>query len=77
MKKRLIKYLLVSSLVGAVLFYALGAGVSGGFGFKLPDGSGYVVQFQLGVSHVPAPPPVAPEASDESPIERLRPQETT
>lgn len=70
MKKRLLKIVLVGVLVGTVLVSALGAGLAGGFGLALPDGSRYVVQFQLQIEHVPAPTPEPARILQLDPSER-------
>lgn len=74
MKKRLIKVSLIASFIGCVLYSALGAAGGLSFGFGLPGGDKYIVQFQFGVQHI-VPAPAVPE-DEETGIRRLEPEET-
>ncbi len=75
MRKRLIKYVFIASLLAAALYFALGAGISGGFGFRLPDGSVYIINGQISVQHaIPQPPPR--DGDEDTPIRRLEPERT-
>lgn len=74
MKKRLLRLCLIGVLVGGALYSALGAAGGLSFGFGLPGGDKYIVQFQFGVQHI-VPAPAVPE-DEETGVRRLKPEET-